>query len=217
MNNAQEARCLLRTHRYGALSTLSQKFDGFPFGSITPYLLDHDGSLIILISTLAEHTKNIQADHRVSLICHNQRDPHIQTQGRVTVLGHATRIGDKAQAGERYLRYFPEAQRYFDMHDFDFYRIQPHAIRYIGGFGRIHWVQMPHYAVPDAPLLAQQEAAKLAALNDQPAVLAALLHKNYHLDDPHPVALGCDCDGMDIGSDGQVWRINFKDTKQECT
>lgn len=209
MNNAQEARCLLRAHRYGALSTLSQKFAGFPFGSITPYLVDHDGSLIILISTLAEHTKNIQADNRVSLICHNQRDPHIQTQGRVTVLGHATRIDDKAQAGVRYLRYFPEAQTYFEMHDFHFYRIQPHAIRYIGGFGRIHWVQMPNYAVPNAQEFVQQEAAKLAELNRQPDVLKLLLQKHHHVESSHPVAIGCDCDGIDIGSDGQVWRVDI--------
>ena len=87
MNNAAEARQMLRAHRYGALCTLSKKFDGFPFGSITPYLVDHDGSLIILISGLAEHTKNILHDPRISLITHDQRDSHIQTQGRVTVLG----------------------------------------------------------------------------------------------------------------------------------
>jgi len=50
MNNAVEARRLLRAHRYGALSTLSRKLDGYPFGSITPYAVDHDGSLVILIS-----------------------------------------------------------------------------------------------------------------------------------------------------------------------
>ena len=62
MSNAREARQMLRAHRYGALSTLSKKFDGHPFGSICPYLVDHDGSLLILISTLAEHTKNILAE-----------------------------------------------------------------------------------------------------------------------------------------------------------
>ncbi len=210
MNHAHEARCLLRAHRYGALSTLSQKFDGFPFGSITPYLVDHDGSLIILISTLAEHTRNIQQDPRVSLICHNQRDPHIQTQGRVTLLGHAQRIEDKGEAGKRYLRYFPEAKTYFDMHDFHFYRILPHAIRYIGGFGRIHWVQMPHYAIPNATELAQQEDDEVAKLNTEPHILKSLLKHHYGLTSPSPFAIGLDCDGMDIGHDGQVWRVNFE-------
>src|SRR5512147_1261053 len=88
-DTALSARQLLRAHHYGALGTLSRKYDGHPYGSITPYLVDHDGSLLILISELAEHTKNIQHDPRVSLITHNQEDPHIQAQGRITVIGEA--------------------------------------------------------------------------------------------------------------------------------
>ena len=99
MSAAREARQLLRAHRYGALSTLSKKFDGHPFGSISPYLTDHDGSLLILISTLAEHTKNIQDDPRVSLITHNQDDPHIQAQGRVTVVGEAGFVAERDLIG----------------------------------------------------------------------------------------------------------------------
>jgi heme oxygenase (biliverdin-IX-beta and delta-forming) len=64
---ARKARQMLRAYRYGALSTLSKKFNGCPFGSITPYFVDHDGSLLVLISTLAEHTKNIQLDPHVSV------------------------------------------------------------------------------------------------------------------------------------------------------
>src|SRR5512146_2963822 len=118
-STARAARQLLRAHRYGALCTLSKKFDGHPFGSITPYLVDHDGSLLILISALAEHTKNIQNDPRVSLITHNQEDPRIQTQGRVTVVGSASRISERNEAGKRYLRYFPDAQPYFDTAEFE--------------------------------------------------------------------------------------------------
>src|SRR5512135_2707829 len=99
LSNARAARQLLRSHRYGALCTLSKKFDGHPFGSITPYLLDHDGGLLILISAIAEHTKNILADPRVSLISHNQANPHIQTQGRVTVVGEARHVADREGAG----------------------------------------------------------------------------------------------------------------------
>ena len=124
-STARAARQLLRAHRYGALSTLSKKFGGHPFGSIAPYLADHDGSLLVLVSALAEHTRNIQHDPRVSLITHNQEDPHIQTQGRLTVVGTAALVADRALAGTRYLRYFPEAQTYFDLPDFEFYRITP--------------------------------------------------------------------------------------------
>jgi putative heme iron utilization protein len=194
-DNAHEARQLLRAHRYGALSTLSKKFDGHPFGSITPYLVDHDGSLLILISTLAEHTKNIQHDPRVSLITHNQNDPHIQTQGRVTVVGSATLEADRDHAGKRYLRYFPEAETYFAMHDFQFYRIVPQAIRFIGGFGNIHWVKAENYIVSAYPLIAEEEAL----LNELNAKRTAT----------EGVLIGVDCDGYDVRADNKVTRSHF--------
>lgn len=210
MNNAEEARRMLRAHRYGALSTLSKKFDGFPFGSIAPYLVDHDGSLLILISTLAEHTKNIQHDPRVSLITHDQRDPHIQTQGRVTVVGNAQHEPNRTQAGQRYLRYFPEAQTYFEMHDFSFYRIQPIAIRFIGGFGRIHWVNMENYAIAQTEAFAQQEAPLIAEANALPHdALRRLLRQHHRIDAANAQIIGVDCDGLDAYCSEQVLRLDF--------
>ncbi|HEX5338115.1 MAG TPA: pyridoxamine 5'-phosphate oxidase family protein [Gallionella sp.] len=213
MNNAEEARRMLRAHRYGALSTLSKKFDGFPFGSIAPYMVDHDGSLLILISALAEHTKNIQHDPRVSLLTHDQRDPHIQTQGRVTLLGNAQHEPDRERAGQRYLRYFPEAQAYFAMHDFAFFRIQPTAIRFIGGFGRIHWVGMENYAVTDAAAFAQREDALLAAINAKSQhALNRLLQQRHGVDATTAQAVGIDCDGVDVYHAEQTWRLDFPET-----
>lgn len=197
-DHGRTARQLLRAHRYGALGTLSKKFDGHPFTSITPYMVDHDGSLLILISGLAEHTKNILNDSRVSLITHNQDDPHIQTQGRVTVVGHAVFQHDRDNCGKRYLRYFPEAQTYFDMADFNFFRITPLAIRYIGGFGDIHWVKNENYLVMRHALL-EEEDALLAELNTRAAGTA----KQW---------LGVDCDGYDLKIDGKTERHAFKES-----
>lgn len=120
MSNARAARQMLRSHRYGALCTLSKKFNGHPFGSIVPYLVDRDGSLLILISSLAEHTRNIQLDPRVSLVTHSQDSPDIQSQGRITLVGEAQPEADRVQIGKRYLRYFPESQNLFAMDDFSF-------------------------------------------------------------------------------------------------
>lgn len=213
MNNAVEARRLLRAHRYGVLGTLSAKFGGHPFGSVTPYLVDHDGSLLILISALAEHTKNVRYDPRVSLITHDQRDARIQTQGRATALGNAQYEPDRELAGRRYLRYFPEARTYFDMPDFSFYRIQPTAVRYIGGFGRVHWVNMEKYAVADAASFAQQEDALLAELNAKSTkALTRLLKQRHKVTATDVRAFGIDCDGLDIRHGEQVWRLDFDET-----
>lgn len=209
MNNATEARKMLRAHRYGALSTLSKKFVGYPFGSITPYFTDHDGSLVILISGLAEHTKNILQDPRVSLITHDQRDAQIQTQGRITLLGDAEIITDRSEVGARYLRYFPEAESYFQMHDFTFYRIRPIALRYIGGFGRIHWVDIEKYNVPAYPLITQ-ETDVVEHMNadhlDTMRHYCQYVHQRAVLD---VKMLGIDCDGFDVSADGDTLRFDF--------
>ncbi|GAB4120448.1 MAG: HugZ family protein [Sideroxydans sp.] len=193
------ARQLLRGHRYGALGTLSKKFDGHPFTSITPYLTDHDGSLLILISGLAEHTKNILHDSRVSLVTHNQEAPQIQAQGRVTVVGHAVFDPERARCGKRYLRYFPEALSWYGLADFNFYRITPLALRYIGGFGDIHWIGNEKYLLPRYPLM-QEEDALLEEMNRHPA----LVNRGATL-------LGADSDGYDLQVNGAVVRHEFAD------
>ncbi len=204
LSNARAARQLLRAHRYGALCTLSKKFDGHPFGSIAPYLVDHDGSLLILISALAEHTKNILNDPRVSLITHNQDDPHIQTQGRITVVGSATLDENRDRCGKRYLRYFPEAQTYFDMPDFAFFRITPLALRYIGGFGDIHWVKADQYRIERYPLM-DEEDGLLAEMNREHATALAALQPGM----PEAMLIGVDCDGYDLRAGNRTWRGQF--------
>lgn len=207
MSNATEARRMLRSHRYGALCTLSKKLPGFPFGSVTPYLVDHDGSLIILISALAEHTKNIERDPRVSLITHNQTSPEIQMQGRVTFTGNAHRVPDQQQFVARYLRHFPEAADLL-MLDFAFYRLLPVAIRHIGGVGRIHWINIEDYAAPQADDFSRHEETYLLEINTQQSdILRELMMQHHGISDAQ--AIGIDCDGLDVRAAEQVLRLDF--------
>ena len=64
---AKNARALLRAEKDGILSTHSLDVPGYPFGSVTPYSLDKKGRPVILISDLAQHTKNIEANSKISL------------------------------------------------------------------------------------------------------------------------------------------------------
>ncbi len=65
---ALKARTLFNTRCDGVLSTHSIDLPGYPFGSITPYCFNRHGQAVILISTIAQHTKNIKANNKVSLI-----------------------------------------------------------------------------------------------------------------------------------------------------
>mgnify|MGYP003348909748 FL=1 len=79
MSIARDARLWLRAHRHGLLSTHSRAVEGYPFGSVVPYVLDHDACPVLLISRLAEHTKNLEGDARVSLLI-NESGADVQAQ-----------------------------------------------------------------------------------------------------------------------------------------
>ncbi|ARO86583.1 pyridoxamine 5'-phosphate oxidase [Nitrosospira lacus] len=211
MSNARAARRMLRTHRYGVLSTLSEKFNGHPFGSIIYYLVDHDGSLLVLISLLAEHTRNIRVDARVSLITHNYNDLNIQSQGRVTMVGMAQPVEDDHRIAVRYLRHFPEAESYLAMRDFSFYRILPQTLRYIGGFGKIHWVSAASYLVPAYPLIGQEDDV-IAHMNaDHRDTLLRYCERFHQCEVSDVEMLGIDCDGFDVCADGGYLRFDFEE------
>jgi hypothetical protein len=211
MSIALDARRLLRKSRFGMLATLSKKFGGHPFGSITPYILDHDARPVILISTLAEHTKNIENDSRVSLLV-TEAGNNVQAEARITVLGKCVRMQDQEQVKTRYLRYFPNASGYFDTHDFFFYRIEPIMIRYIGGFGEIHWIEAKSFTTPENKLAAQEDGI-LAHMNQDHALNLRDYCRHYQGKQAMKVEMvGIDCDGFDVRADGELLRFEFETT-----
>lgn len=206
--NGAEARRFVRGQHSGVLSTLSKRVEGFPFGSVAPFILDQAGRPVILISTLAEHTRNIEADPRVSLIV-QPYSPDMQVAGRVTILGKAERLAEKSELGPRYLRFHPQAADYFAMHDFSFYRIEPVRIRWIGGFGRIHWVEPGDYLSPPCAL-AEQEAGILEHMNtDHGKNLLAYCRHVHGMETTRAEMIGIDQDGFDVRTEGNVLRFDF--------
>jgi hypothetical protein len=203
-----EARRFTRSQHNGVLSTISKRLEGFPFGSVAPFILDHAGRPVILISDIAEHTKNIVADPRVSLIV-QPYSPDMQVNGRVTVIGRAERVPEKDALGPRYLRFHPQAEAYFAMHDFQFYRIKPVRVRYIGGFGKIFWVEPNRYLQAELPL-AEQESDIVAHMNaDHGDNLRAYCRHVYGVDTTKASMLGIDPDGFDVRADCGDLRFEF--------
>lgn len=203
-----EARRLARSQKSAVLSTLSQRLTGYPFGSVAPYVLDHAGRPVLLISDLAEHTRNLQADPRCSLIVQPYSDD-MQATGRVTIVGRAERLLQKDALGPRYLRHHPQSEGYFAMHDFAFWRIEPLRIRYIGGFGRIHWIEADANLLPEGPLAAQ-EADILAHMNaDHVHSLVAYCRHVHGVEVEGAEMIGIDPDGFDLKADGRMLRFDF--------
>lgn len=148
----KHARLLLLKEYRAVLSTQSKVMPGFPFGSAVPYCLNEDGWPLFLISRIAQHTKNLQADPRCSLLVAERGAEDVQATGRLTLLAEAQQVEDSlvSVAAKRYYRYFPESSDYHRVHDFNFWVLKPVRWRYIGGFGAIHWLDHVALANPFA-------------------------------------------------------------------
>ncbi len=138
----EEARAFIQSEHNGTLCTLSRRLAGFPFGSIAPYALTAAGEPILLISDLAEHTKNVRADARVSFLIQDSRAQDQQASSRATLMGYALPVSKPFldDARQRYLQAVPSAAGYFSMHDFALFKVQVLQVRFIGGFGNIYWI-----------------------------------------------------------------------------
>ncbi len=210
MSRGIEARRHLGSLRSGVLSTLSRRYGGHPFGSLVPYVLDHEGRPVILVSRLAEHTKNIEADARVSLLAHdNARE--VQAGARVTLLGHAKQLDATSPSAARYRRFFPDAKGLLALGDFSFFVLAPHAVRFIAGFGAIHWIPAADYA-PPANSLADAESGIVAHMNSDHSHNLRDCCGHVHGNRPADATMvGLDCDGFDVRADGELLRFQFDD------
>ena len=145
---AERVRTLVYLGRLGGLSTLSRKQQGFPFGSVMPYGLDERGRPIFLISTMAMHTQNLQADSRASLLV-TQLDSSGDPLGasRVTLVGNVCAVPqtDLPEARKLYLSRHANSKHWVDFEDFSFYRMEVVDVYYVGGFGVMGWVSASEY------------------------------------------------------------------------
>jgi putative heme iron utilization protein len=162
-SHAERCRTLVAGATRGSLCTLAADPEGYPYGSVASYALDDAGNPLFFVSLMAEHTQNALRDPRASLLATEPvpegADP--LASGRVTLLGllAAVEEADRAAVRDRYLEANPTSAYYIDFGDFAFYRLTVESIRYVGGYGRMSWVDPAAYAVAEPDPLAGEVAA----------------------------------------------------------
>jgi putative heme iron utilization protein len=136
ISNQELARALLLTGGSATLATLG--LGGEPFASYVVTAPAADGAPLMLLSRLAEHTKNLERDARASLLFVREvaPDSEAMTALRLTVTGRCARNGD-AEAKAAYLTRHPDAERYAGFSDFSLFRFEIGAGHLVAGFGRI--------------------------------------------------------------------------------
>ncbi|KAL7194177.1 hypothetical protein ACSBR1_034563 [Camellia fascicularis] len=128
----EEIRTVLDHSLRGMLSTFSQKYEGYPSGSMVDFACDAYGSPILAISSLAVHTKDLLANPKCSLLV--AKDPEDRTDLIITLHGDVVSVSEKDREAIRtaYLARHPNAF-WVDFGDFQFVRIEPKVVRYVSG------------------------------------------------------------------------------------
>ncbi len=186
---------LLHTCTFGTLATHSVQVPGFPYATVLPYVLDSQHRPLLCISALAEHTKNVLADPRVSLSVVQPGAEDVQDVARLTLVATIERIEPDPALLARYLRYQPKTAELLAL-DFMFFRLQPLRVRYIGGVGRMGW-------------LSDREWAELPALPGD--VEENFLRETSAVIGGRVRILSADCFGIDYEIRGQRHRQCFPD------
>ena len=131
---------LVHEARNAGLATNSTQLPGYPYATPVPLVVDERHQPILLISTLAEHTKNLLADPRASLAVVENQNSNTQTASRMTLVGTFKHFEPTENLVARYLRYQAEAEQYLGL-DFKFFRLFIQRVRYIAGIGQMGWLE----------------------------------------------------------------------------
>ncbi|RVU36364.1 DUF2470 domain-containing protein [Hwanghaeella grinnelliae] len=185
---------------------------GAPYASLVLMGSGPDAAPLLLLSTLADHTKNLLADPVCSLMVDGTKgltDP--LTGARATLQGRLEKTDDRGLM-ERYIRRHPSAAMYAGFGDFSLYRMSVQRAHLVAGFGRIHWVGAEDvlYDMAGSGDLAQQEGGVVDHMNDDHGD-AVGLYANVLLNRPGVGwrMTGVDPEGADLRRDGDIARLAF--------
>ena len=206
-----EARLLLRRARTGTLATLNGD-TGIPYASLANVATDVEGRPLILVSTLAWHTRNLAADPRASLLVAEPPETGDALTGpRITVMGRFVKTTVPAHR-RRYLARPPEAAMYADFGDFAFWRLEPETIHAVAGFGRIETLAADE-VFPSNPEMVSLEESAIQHMNEDHADAVERYAVALLGAEPGPWTIaGIDPDGADLCRDSTVLRLPFAQT-----
>lgn len=198
LSQADTAKKLLREARVASLGTLMPS--GMPYVSLANIATAHDGSPLLLISTLAVHTQNILRDNRISLMVDERGHGNPLANGRLSLTGTLVATTD-AEDIRRYQARQPDARVYASIHDFSYYKMVVDGGHVVGGFGRIFDVKPEEVLtkVDDSQKFVKAEVDFITHLNEDHADTCRLYAtKLLGGKDGEWKCVGCDPDGLDL-------------------
>lgn len=185
---------LLHETAHAVLASHSTQLPGYPYATAVPLVVDEQHRPLLLISALAEHTKNLLADGRTSLAVIEPDPANIQNAARMTLIGRFEHCQPNPETVARYVRFLPDAEQYLQL-DFMFFRMNIERARFIGGIGKMGWLHPDDWKSPSV-IAADQETQLLA-------IASALVRPEIRL-------LGLDSYGLDYAVGSGRKRLRFE-------
>jgi putative heme iron utilization protein len=205
----------MRRQAHAALATsLPGEPGARPYVSLVAVACDLDASPLLLLSDLAQHSRNIAAELRISLLFDGgarlAADP--LAESRLSLLGEAVRSDDKRLIA-RFVARHPGAAAYAGFGDFHLYRVTIGRGHLVAGFGRISWVEPEDLRLADdAPALAEAESGIITHMNtDHADAVALYAARLLHRAGADWRITGIDPEGIDLRGDSDAARLDFAD------
>jgi len=196
-------------------TTLLETGEPRPYVSLTATATDIDGSPILLLSKLADHTRNLERDPRLSMLfedCGHYANP--QQGPRVTLIARAEKAEDEVtreRLRRRYLARHPGASLYAGFGDFAFFKVVPERAHWVGGFGRAVWLNQSWVCSDEAvSAFLAAESDLIGRINaEQSETLSHLGRSLLKIRAKHWKCVAADPDGIDVVCAKRVYRIGF--------
>ena len=211
-NHEKEAAAFYRSDKIAILSTISKQHNGYPFGSFVTYVSGWDRTIFLYLSDLADHTKNLKKDHRSCITIYKKNESgDVQNSARLTLIGDLKKVQDSIYEAckERFHNFFPESKAYEQMHDFNLYQISITQARWIGGFGKISWLNPKNWKTVSVDWFGSEKNMMDHMNEDHSNTIQSALHAEHNIKDKEAVMIGLSIDGYYIRSKSNVFFINF--------
>ena len=201
---------LMRNCREGVLSTVSKKYEGYPFGSFVTFISGADRSLIFYASDIAQHTINLKNNPKACITLFNLSEGDKQDSARLSLLGDVKKIDkDVEEISRQFMEFFPESSQYSNMHDFSFYKLNISQVRWIGGFGKIAWLSSTNWN-PIRPKWLKKEHSMIEHMNeDHSNSIVSALNAKLGIKDKHARMLRLTMDGYYVSSKNKIYFLDF--------
>jgi heme oxygenase (biliverdin-IX-beta and delta-forming) len=213
VDQGQLCRRLMRRQGHAVLAT---SLDGQPYASLVAVACDIDASPLLLLSDLAQHSRNIAADNRVSLLFDGDGSrlpaPDPLAEPRLSLLGKAVQAADPRRLA-RFIAHHPSAAVYTGFGDFRLYRVEIGRGHLVAGFGRISWIEPVDLRfAQEAWALAAAEADIVAHMNaDHADAISLYATQLLHRAGTGWRMTGIDPEGVDLRCETETARLDFSD------